>query len=205
MPAAPRELALDGDSPLQNLLGDRHRLVGERPTLPDSLVLLLVAGTEEHLQIDNRAGGCLPSLDDGSQTLADRPKGHPSQGALVDQILSFHDRQALAMTAGSDSSIPSIFVNASTSSRRASARRTSRKAPSMVSLMVVVDNTCWTADSRFSLISTLVFRTFIVLPPSATISWLAHTGHPLSMPRDIPHACRPLQQDWSRGFAPFSP
>src|SRR3954447_5140900 len=153
------ELGLDVDGTLENRLGDRDGVVSESPASPDAFVLFVIPGAEQHLQVDDGAGRGLSRFDDGSQPAAHRLERHPGQGALVNDIASLHERQALDITSGSARSMPRIVDRASTSSRRASARKTPRNASSIVSLRVAVESTSWTALNSSSLISTLVFRT----------------------------------------------
>src|SRR5262249_9210069 len=117
------------------------------------------------LQIDDRAGGDLPRLDQRRQAETHRLHRHPRQRALVDEVARPYGRHAPAIREEFVRSKPLISARAVTSSRRASAFKTSRNASSMVSLMVAVASTRWTASRSSSLISTLVFRTGVFLLP----------------------------------------
>src|SRR5215203_2992451 len=104
-------------------------------------MVLVIAGAVQDFQIDDRAGRSLSRFDDGCEPVADRFEWHSREGALVNEIAGSHERQAPDMTFSSDRSMPRMEERASTSSRRASALRTSRKACSMVSLRVAVEST----------------------------------------------------------------
>lgn len=95
--ASARESFLYIDSPLENVFRDRDRRIGESPTPTDLHMLMMVAGAEKHLEIDNGAGCDLSGLDERRETLADRLQRHPRESTLVRQVTRSQERQAPAM------------------------------------------------------------------------------------------------------------
>ena len=68
MPPGLRQLPLDLDGPPEDVFGDGYRRVGERAPTADRLEPLMIAGSVEHLEVGDGAGGGLARLDDRLQS-----------------------------------------------------------------------------------------------------------------------------------------